>query len=311
MLCFAEQCICFCVCISLLEDSVLRTYLSERLFLWLCDLVKFLLKVCPAQAITIEAEEREDGARRTTRYARTCQPLYAVTSKMPFLCISLYRDYCCDTCICNANPEVCVTLRSLRVLYLTEICRYLINCAYGLLGNCSGLPGSTNSYSSLALSIDWFGFGMQIWHWHDKVRSLFFSCFSYLTMSCFLNASTQLFHLSYLESFWPCLLVMQMHLLWILSGTLSCHQLFSLSPFEVANELECRNLYVAVQPSPNAELRDWLAGSLPCRRDCGRTKFWVLHRDPWGAPLWQAKGMRIAIYNIGDLLGRYVIQVWF
>ena len=26
------------------------------------------LKVCPAQAITIEAEEREDGARRTTRY---------------------------------------------------------------------------------------------------------------------------------------------------------------------------------------------------------------------------------------------------
>lgn len=26
------------------------------------------LQVCPAQAITIEAEEREDGARRTTRY---------------------------------------------------------------------------------------------------------------------------------------------------------------------------------------------------------------------------------------------------
>jgi formate hydrogenlyase subunit 6/NADH:ubiquinone oxidoreductase subunit I len=24
--------------------------------------------VCPAQAITIEAEEREDGSRRTTRY---------------------------------------------------------------------------------------------------------------------------------------------------------------------------------------------------------------------------------------------------
>jgi hypothetical protein len=27
------------------------------------------LQVCPAQAITIEAEEREDGARRTTRQA--------------------------------------------------------------------------------------------------------------------------------------------------------------------------------------------------------------------------------------------------
>ena len=25
-------------------------------------------KICPAQAITIEAEEREDGSRRTTRY---------------------------------------------------------------------------------------------------------------------------------------------------------------------------------------------------------------------------------------------------
>lgn len=26
------------------------------------------LQICPAQAITIEAEEREDGSRRTTRY---------------------------------------------------------------------------------------------------------------------------------------------------------------------------------------------------------------------------------------------------
>lgn len=27
-----------------------------------------MLQICPAQAITIEAEEREDGSRRTTRY---------------------------------------------------------------------------------------------------------------------------------------------------------------------------------------------------------------------------------------------------
>jgi NADH dehydrogenase (ubiquinone) Fe-S protein 8 len=27
-----------------------------------------VLQICPAQAITIEAEEREDGSRRTTRY---------------------------------------------------------------------------------------------------------------------------------------------------------------------------------------------------------------------------------------------------
>lgn len=26
------------------------------------------MQICPAQAITIEAEEREDGSRRTTRY---------------------------------------------------------------------------------------------------------------------------------------------------------------------------------------------------------------------------------------------------
>jgi hypothetical protein len=29
----------------------------------------FALQICPAQAITIEAEEREDGSRRTTRCA--------------------------------------------------------------------------------------------------------------------------------------------------------------------------------------------------------------------------------------------------
>ncbi len=31
-------------------------------------LTQHALQVCPAQAITIEAEEREDGSRRTTRY---------------------------------------------------------------------------------------------------------------------------------------------------------------------------------------------------------------------------------------------------
>ncbi|KAK3022043.1 hypothetical protein RJ639_047433 [Escallonia herrerae] len=41
----------------------------------LCEAVRLLslmnsklVKICPAQAITIEAEEREDGSRRTTRY---------------------------------------------------------------------------------------------------------------------------------------------------------------------------------------------------------------------------------------------------
>ena len=33
-----------------------------------CIACKLCEAICPAQAITIEAEEREDGARRTTRY---------------------------------------------------------------------------------------------------------------------------------------------------------------------------------------------------------------------------------------------------
>ena len=33
-----------------------------------CIACKLCEAVCPAQAITIEAEERADGARRTTRY---------------------------------------------------------------------------------------------------------------------------------------------------------------------------------------------------------------------------------------------------
>ena len=36
------------------------------------DFLSIVLQVCPAQAITIEAEEREDGSRKTTRCVRHC-----------------------------------------------------------------------------------------------------------------------------------------------------------------------------------------------------------------------------------------------
>jgi formate hydrogenlyase subunit 6/NADH:ubiquinone oxidoreductase subunit I len=45
------------------SDSEVYYYLRKIT----CLPVMYNVQICPAQAITIEAEEREDGSRRTTR----------------------------------------------------------------------------------------------------------------------------------------------------------------------------------------------------------------------------------------------------
>ena len=50
-----------------MRASSARLYVSPSSQLR-CSILTVVFQICPAQAITIEAEEREDGSRRTTRY---------------------------------------------------------------------------------------------------------------------------------------------------------------------------------------------------------------------------------------------------
>ena len=77
-----------------------------------CIACKLCEAICPAQAITIEAEERADGARRTTRY---CWVFVKVVAKLVILCFYI--------------PRNCQTIDFTKILF----CRYDIDmtkCIY-------------------------------------------------------------------------------------------------------------------------------------------------------------------------------------
>lgn len=69
-----------------------------------CIACKLCEAICPAQAITIEAEERADGSRRTTRYDIDMTK-----------CI--YCGFCQEACPVDAIVEVITNMHNYRIFW--------------------------------------------------------------------------------------------------------------------------------------------------------------------------------------------------
>jgi len=96
--------------------------------------VESVLQVCPAQAITIEAEEREDGSRRTTRYDIDMTK-----------CI--YCGFCQEACPVDAIVE------GPNFEYATETHEELLYDKEKLLGACAVPCNRTSCYRSLGAAL--------------------------------------------------------------------------------------------------------------------------------------------------------------
>ena len=61
------------------ERSDVSVSFLARIVMIIADIVacKLCEAICPAQAITIESEAREDGSRRTTKYGMSLLPISA------------------------------------------------------------------------------------------------------------------------------------------------------------------------------------------------------------------------------------------
>lgn len=97
-------------------EHALRRYPSgeER-----CIACKLCEAICPAQAITIEAEERSDGSRRTTRY--DIDMTKCIYCGFCQVCLPIY--FCCVYCA--------ISSRSIKTIY--AVCYHILG---GLSSGC-------------------------------------------------------------------------------------------------------------------------------------------------------------------------------